>query len=271
MSNGVYSSTNIRRGPLAELWRYRTLVKNLTARDVKVRHKQSFLGLAWIMLSPLIMMAVMALVFAQFFGASLSGASFSLYVFSGLLPWTLFSSATAQGLGSIVGNGTIIRRVYVPKAAFPVASVASGVVNFGFTLITLLCYMLVTRAPINFSLVMSLIPIAEMTIFALGMTMALATLYVFFRDVRWFYDSALLAWFYATPIFYPPEIIGERYRGLMELNPLWPMLRAFRRPIMQGLPPTSADLASGAVAAVSAVLIGWLILRKFDQQILNYL
>src|SRR5262249_3721980 len=156
-SNIAYLSPNRARGPLAELWRYRSLVKNLTVRDVKVRHRQSFLGLAWIMLSPLIMMSVMALVFSRIFGANVSGPSFSLYIFSGVLPWNLFSSATSQGLVSIAGNGSIIRRVYVPKAAFPVAAVASGIVNVGFSLITLLCYMIVTKAPIKWTLLMSVI------------------------------------------------------------------------------------------------------------------
>jgi len=271
MSSNAYRSTHGDRGLLSELWRYRSLVKNLTARDLKVRHKQSFLGLAWIMLSPLIMMAVMAVVFSRLFGAKVSGGNFPLYIFSGLLPWNLFSSATAQGLVSIAGNGSIIRRVYVPKAAFPLAAVASGIVNVGFSLITLLCYMLITRAPFGWTLLMSLIPIAEITVFALGISMALATLYVFFRDVKWFYDSALLAWFYATPIFYPMEIMGEKYRGLMELNPLWPMMRAFRRPILEGAAPAPGDLATGAIIALASVAIGWIILRRFEQNVVIYL
>jgi len=223
------------------------------------------------MLSPLIMMAVMALVFSRIFGANVSGASFSLYIFSGVLPWNLFSSATSQGLVSIAGNGSIIRRVYVPKAAFPVAAVASGIVNVGFSLITLLCYMIVTKAPIKWTLLMSLIPIAEITLFALGISMALATLYVSFRDIKWFYDSALLAWFYATPIFYPLEIMGEKYRSVMKLNPLWSMISAFRRPIMEGALPASADLATGAIVALASVAIGWLILRRFEQDVVTNL
>jgi ABC-type polysaccharide/polyol phosphate export permease len=256
---------------LAELWGYRSLITNLVTRDLKVRHRRSVLGIAWTMLNPLITTLILALVFSKFFGMGTGKASFTLYVITGLTIWNLFSSASAVGLASIYSSGSIIRKVYIPKIVFPVAAVASSLVNFGFALITLLLYMLAVGAPFRWSLLLAVIPVAQLVVFTLGLSMILATLYVYFRDVKWFYDSALLAWFYATPIFYPPEIIGQKYLPFLRLNPLLPFLRAFRAAIIGGVPPGSHDLLMGSVVAVVALGAGWFVLQRFEQSFINYL
>jgi ABC-2 type transport system permease protein len=258
-------------GSLAELWGYRSLLRHLVARDLKVRHRRSFLGIAWTMLNPLITTLILAIVFSKFFGMGSGKGSFLLYVISGLTVWNLFSSASAVGLVSIHSSGSIIRKVYVPKVIFPFAAVTSSLVNFGFALITLLGYMLVAGASFRWAIFLAVIPIAELVVFTLGLSMILATLYVYFRDVKWFYESALLAWFYATPIFYPTEIIGEKYLPVLRLNPLWPILRAFRSTIIGGTAPGLHDLLMGAIAAVLALLVGWVVLHKLEQTFINYL
>ena len=257
--------------PFSELWEYRSLLRNLVIRDLKVRHRRSFLGIAWTMLSPLITTLILALVFSTFFGMGAGSAAFTLYVLTGLTIWNLFSSASAIGLTSIQTSGSIIRKVYVPKVIFPVAAVASSLVNFGFALLTLLLYMLATRTPFRWTFFLAVIPIAELVVFSVGLSMVLATLYVYFRDIKWFYDSALLAWFYATPIFYPPEIIGEKYLPILRLNPLWPILRAFRGPIITGTAPRMHDIVVAGLVAILALAVGWLVLRSSEQNLINYL
>jgi ABC-type polysaccharide/polyol phosphate export permease len=99
----------------------------------------------------------------------------------------------------------------------------------------------------------------------------LSTLNVFFRDVKWFYDSALMAGFYTTPIFYTPEIVGDEYLRVLRWNPLWPLLRAFRDPIVNGIPPAASDLGIGALAAVVSLGAGWLVFRRYERDLINYL
>jgi ABC-type polysaccharide/polyol phosphate export permease len=222
------------------------------------------------MLNPLITTLILALVFSKFFGMGAGAGSFTLYVITGLTIWNLFSSASAVGLTSIQASGSIIRKVYVPKVIFPVAAVASSLVNFGFALATLLLYMLAAGAPFRWALLLAVVPIAELAVFSLGLSMILATLYVYFRDVKWFYDSALLAWFYATPIFYPPEIIGEKYLPVLRMNPLWPILRAFRSTIIDGTSPSAHDVVMGAIVASLALSAGWVVLQRFEQTFINY-
>jgi ABC-type polysaccharide/polyol phosphate export permease len=242
----------------------------MVRRDLKVRYKKSLLGFAWAMLSPLLTMAILSILFSEVFGASLEGR-FPLYVISGLLPWTLFSSATAGSLGSITSGGGIIRRVYVPKGVFPVAALGSSFVTFLLSLAPLLLFMGITRAPFTLNLLLAVVPIIEIAIFALGVSMLLATLHVFFRDVKWFYDSALVAGFYATPIFYTEETVGGKYAALLEINPLWPMLRAFRDPIIAGAAPDGRDLLIGALAAVISLGVGWAVLKRYEDELINYL
>jgi len=223
------------------------------------------------MLNPLITTLILALVFSKFFGMGAGPGSFTLYVITGLTIWNLFSSASAIGLTSIHSSGSIIRKVYVPKVIFPVAAVASSLVNFAFALMTLLLYMVAAGEPFKWTFLLAIIPIIELVLFSLGLSMVLATMYVYFRDVKWFYDSALLAWFYATPIFYPPEIIGEKYRPILRLNPLWPILRAFRGTIIGGAPPAIHDVLMGGLVALLALVIGWSVLQRSEQTLINYL
>jgi ABC-type polysaccharide/polyol phosphate export permease len=172
---------------------------------------------------------------------------------------------------SITSSRGIIRRVYVPKAVFPLSAVLSNLISFGFSLVPLLLMMVAVRAPIKWSLLTIFIPAIEVAAFAFGIGMMLATLHVFFRDVRWFYDSALLAGFYITPVFHTPEVVGPEYQRWIELNPLYPMLRAFRDPVVFGRAPRISDLAAGAAFAAAAIVMGGLILRRYEQRIIGYL
>lgn len=270
MSTGVYIATGRTTGAFKELWRFRGLLSNLVARDLKVQNRQSILGIAWTVLSPMLTMAILALIFSEIFGVHLTAGGLALYVISGLLPWNLFSSASSSGLGSISGRGSMIRRVYVPKAIFPLAAALSSGLTFSLSLVPLVIIIVAVGAPITFNLLLVVIPTVEIALFALGIAMLLATIHVFFRDVRWFYESALVAGFYATPVFYPTQIVGEEYGQLLKLNPLWWMLKAFREPIMNGTAPELNDLALGGVASVVSLVVGWLVLRRYEEYFIDY-
>ena len=254
-----------------ELWRCRWLVSNLASRNLKTRYRQSALGFAWHMVSPLLTMTILTILFARTMGATLQGHSFALYVISGLLPWTFFSAASAQGLVSITSSQSIIRKVYVPKIVFPLSAVLSSYAGFGLSLIPLAIIMVVVGARFTWPLLLALIPTLEVAVFSLGISMVLATAHVFFRDIRWFYDSALLAGFYVTPIFYTPEVVGSEYLRFVKLNPLFPMIRAFRSPIVYGEMPALSDLLTGAAISIAALLVGWVVVRRYDQRVINHL
>lgn len=268
------SATNVfdtRPGFFGELWQYRGLLKNLIAREIKVRHKQSVLGLTWAALSPLITTTILALVFSGFFGVGLQQGSFGLYVMSGLVLWNLYSAATQTGLSSIFVSGSLIRKVYVPKSVFPLAAVLAQLVNFGFSLLGLFAYMFIGHAQLRPATVLGIIPVLELLILSIGAAMLLSTLYIYFRDIRWFYESALLALFYASPVFYPAQVVSEKFSRYLGLNPFWSILAAFRSAVIYGQAPATGDLLYGGIAAIVALIAGVLVLNRYQYEFICYL
>ncbi len=254
-------------GPLRQLWSYRELLRNLVERDIKVRYKRSVLGFAWMLLNPLITMIVFAVIFREIFGME---QDYPLYVITALLFYNLFSLGSSQGLNSVVASGGLIRKVAVPKAVFPLASVVSNLVNFALSLVPLAAVMIFTGARVTPALLVLPIAVLAVFLFTYGIALALATMNVFYRDVRWFYDSVLLLVFYATPIIYPEKVVPERFRFILTANPLTRLLELFRMPIYEGRMPAAKDLAIGLAIGVATVVVGWVVFHRYEDQFINY-
>lgn len=254
-------------GHLRQLWSYRELLRNLVERDIKVRYKRSVLGFAWMLLNPLITMIVFSVIFREIFAME---HDYPLYVISALLFYNLFSLGTSQGLNSIVASGGLIRKVAVPKAVFPLASVVANLVNFAFSLVPLAAVMVFTGARVTPALLALPVAVVAVFMFTYGVSLALATLNVFYRDVRWFYDSVLLLIFYATPIIYPVKVVPERFRFLLFVNPLTRLLDLFRAPIFEGRMPTAVDLVVGLAIGAGTLVLGWIVFHKYEDQFINY-
>jgi ABC-type polysaccharide/polyol phosphate export permease len=251
----------------AALWRYRELLRNLVSRDIKVRYKRSVLGFAWMMLNPLISMVVFSIIFREIFKME---QDYPLYVISALLFFNFFSLGSAQGLNSIVGASGLIRKVAVPKAIFPLASVLANLVNFGLSLVPLAAVMAFTGAKVTAALLTLPLAVLVICLFTFGLSLVLTTLNVFYRDVRWFYDSALLILFYMTPIIYPAKVVPEQFRFILDWNPLTWLLELFRAPIYEGRIPTAREYAAGFGVALGTLAVGWAVFHKYEDQFINY-
>jgi ABC-type polysaccharide/polyol phosphate export permease len=264
---GLYIADHRSAGPFLTLLRYRELLRQLVIREVKLRYKRSALGFAWTVLNPLLAMVIFTMVFSRIFS---NRPNYSLYVFTALLGWNLFSLGTSRGLDSVVLNGSIIRKVFVPKAIFPVATVVSQVVNFVFTLVPLFLLMAVVGAGFSLNLLWLPIPLVSLTCFALGIALLVGTFNVFFRDVKYFYEAGLLAWFYATPIFYPPEIIPDKFKLLLYMNPMYALLESLRAPIYLGAAPPIGMLVFGLALSLVTLAIGWIVFHRFESRFIHY-
>jgi ABC-2 type transport system permease protein len=252
---------------VADVWRYRELLRNLVVRDIKVRYKRSVLGFAWMMLNPLIAMIVFSIIFREIFKME---RAYPLYVISALLFYNFFSLGSAQGLNSILNASGLIRKVSVPKAIFPLASVLANLVNFGLSLVPLAVVMAFTSTEVSPALLTLPIAVAAIFLFTYGLSLVLATLNVFYRDVRWFYDSVLLILFYMTPIIYPATVVPEEFRFILDWNPLTWLLDLFRAPIYEGRVPDAAEFAAGIGIAVGTFVLGWVVFHKYEDQFINY-
>lgn len=255
-------------GHIQSLWRYRELLRNLVVRDIKVRYKRSVLGFAWMLLNPLISMIVFSIIFREVFGME---QDYPLYVISALLFFNLFSLGSSQGLNSIVASSGLIRKVAVPKAIFPLASVLANLVNFALSLIPLAAVMMFTGAKLTPALLLVPVSVLAIALFTYGLSLALATANVFYRDVRWFYDSALLILFYVTPVIYPAKVVPEQFRFLLTFNPLTTMLEVFRAPIYEGVAPSPAVLAASLAYGFGALALGWLVFHRYEDRFINFI
>jgi ABC-type polysaccharide/polyol phosphate export permease len=259
----MYLAEHRSSGPLLTLLRYQELLRQLVIRDIKHRYKRSVLGFAWTVLNPLFAMAIFTMVFSRVFG---DRPHYAVYVIAALLGWNVFSLGTTRGLDSIVVNGPIIRKVFVPKAIFPVAAIASQIVNFVLSLAPLFLFMIAVGAGLTLSLLWLPIPLLGVACFALGVALLLGTFNVFFRDVKFFYEAGMHAWFYATPIFYPPEILPNEFRFLLYVNPMYPLLESLRAPIYRGTAPPADMLISGLAVGLGTLVIGWVIFHRFESR-----
>ena len=234
---------------LAGFLKYRYLLSELVVRDIKVRYRRSVLGLFWTLLNPLLMMSVMTFVFSTVFKSNIP--NFPVYFLTGSILFSLNAEATTQALYSIIGNGNLIKKVYVPKYLFPCSRVLSGLVNFCFSFVALLIVMAVTGADFYPTLLLAVIPVFFLLLFTTGLSLMLAAYTVFFRDLGHLYSVLIMVWTYFTPIFYPITIIPEQYRWLMYLNPMYHYIEYFRMLILEGVfPGLELHLYCGLIGVV---------------------
>ncbi|MCS7312692.1 MAG: ABC transporter permease [Acidobacteria bacterium] len=243
---------------LVELWRYRDLVVQMVLRDVKVRYKRSWLGVAWTMLNPLLMMAVLTLVFSHLFRFELP--YYPAYLLSGLILWNFFAQSSTQAMLHLLWGGSLLTRIYLPKTVFAVAAVGTGLVNLLLALIPLAVVQWAIGAPLHGSAWVWLpIPIVLTAMFTLGIGLVVSSFAVYFPDFVEMYQVGTLAWYFLTPVLYPKSIIPEAYRWWLNLNPMYHLVEVFRMPIYYGYPAGPHTLAAATVAAIGTLVLGWLV------------
>lgn len=215
--------------PLRELWQYRELLYFLVWRDIKVRYKQSVLGILWIIIQPLATMVVFSLLFNQILGiGSDSEIPYPIFTYVALLPWTYFASTLNRGSTALVNNRNLISKIYFPRLIVPVANVLAGLVDFAIAfaiLLGLMVYYDITPAGQIWLLPLALL-LAVVT--ALGVVLWLSALNVQYRDVQYVAPFLVQIWMYATPIIYPATRIPAQWQWLYNLNPMVGVVQSFR-------------------------------------------
>jgi homopolymeric O-antigen transport system permease protein len=259
---------------MLDVFRYRDLVLALVARELKVRYRRSAIGFVWTMLQPLLMMMVLLVVFSALFRFQL--ANYPVYALAGILFWNFFSQSIVSSMNSLRANAHLLQKLPVPKAVFPLATVASGVINLCFALVPLLALLAWTRrhlpdAPLLPPALLFLpVSIALAALFTLGAGLLLAPLAVFFSDVVELIGMLLMMLMYLTPIIYPKDIVPAEWRWIVRYNPIRSILEVFRDPIYQGEIPPLSHLAVAVTIAVLALVIGGLVFSRSSDRIPFY-
>jgi lipopolysaccharide transport system permease protein len=250
---------------LAELWRYRELLYFLLWRDIKVRYKQTALGATWAVLQPFVAMVVFTLIFVRLARMPSDGIPYPLFSYAALVPWTFFSHALTQSSDSLVASQQLLKKIYFPRLAVPIASVLSGLADFAFAFLTLIGMMLAFGVVPTLRVIW-IVPLLLLgLITSLGVGLWLCTLNVQFRDVRYVVPFLTQLWLFATPIVYPSSMLPEPWRTLYGLNPMAGVVEGFRWALLGTETTPGAMLAVSALMAVLILLGGALYFRRMER------
>lgn len=276
MTYQLWSDYQTRRGKftiatlISAIWKhYRFLIEQLVARDFKVKYKRSVLGYFWSFLNPLMTMLVQYVVFSTIFRFGIG--NFPVYLLAGNIIFSFFTEAVSQGIMSIVGNASLITKVYVPKYIYPVTKVLSTSINLFISVIPLLLVTLITGEEINLTILLLPYALICLLIFSLGIVLFLSAINVFFRDVEYLWNIISLIWMYATPIFYPAEIIPEKFRFIQTLNPLYHIIVLVRTVLMEGISPKPEVYLYSMMGAVLSLAIGASVFKKTQGKFVLYI
>lgn len=243
--------------------KYRPLIKELVLRDLKVKYRRSFLGYLWSLLNPLLMMAIMTMVFSYMFRFDIP--NFPLYLICGQTLWSFFNESTTVAMQSVLSSGSLIRKVYIPKYIFPIARVMSSFVTMSFSLIAILIVMLVTGVPFHWHLLLAPIPLLLLLVFCIGISMVLSAFAVYFRDVLHLYAVLTMAWMYLTPIFYPLSALPKEVVTVVMWNPMYYYITFFRELVLYGNAPVLEIWAGCLGCSIIALVVGILVFHKLQK------
>lgn len=263
---------------LRELWTYRELIRNLVERDLKVRYKNSVLGIAWSWLNPMLMMLVFTIVFTVMAGRS-ALPNFHVFVLIGILAWNFFSASVIGATGSIVNNAHLIKKVYFPRAVLPVSIVMSNMLNFVIALPVFFGLAWLSGLPLSgrVELIVWLpVVLLVQVVFTIGVGLILSTVNVFYRDTQIIMEVVMLAWFFLTPIFYPIEQVPQTAalagltldlrRLVYILNPMASIISSYRDVLYYGHTIGPDFFLRTVVTAVLVLLIGYAVFDRYARR-----
>lgn len=247
--------------PLWELPQRFELLRSLTRRELAARYRGSALGLVWAMLTPAVMISIYTFIFAGIFGARFgtrgTAWDYALYLFCALLPWTAFQESVQSAANVIVAHANLVKRVVFPLEALPIAQVLAALVTQMFGTLVLLAATLLIQRELHLSLLWLPVLVLPQLILMLGAAWLVAALGVFLRDTAQVAALALVAWMFLTPIIYPEQLIPARYQSFINANPLTPLVRNYRRIILEGAPPDWLGLAYFTLFACAVFIFGY--------------
>jgi lipopolysaccharide transport system permease protein len=249
---------------IREAWNYRELAYFLGWRDVKVRYKQTALGVAWALFQPLAMTAVFTLFLGRA-GVPSPGMPYALFVLCGLLPWQLFAYGISESSNSLVANERLITKVYFPRLIIPASAVLAGLIDFCVGLSILVVLMIVYRVTPAWSILAVPLFVLLALLAAFGAGLWLSALNVRYRDVRYILGFLVQVWLFITPVVYPLSVVAPRWRVLYALNPMTAVVEGFRWSVAGGAMPDRRLVAASVIATVVVLAGGLRYFQKTEE------
>lgn len=245
---------------------YRELLMELTKREIKQRYKQSVLGYAWVILNPLIQMIVMAFVFSIILRVGNLGVPYPLFLYAGLLPWTLFTNSLTSSVNSLVGNSGLLTKIYFPRVIFVQSTILAKIVDFFLASTVFVLFMIYYQIPVTVHILWFIPIFLIQNLFTYGLSLLVSAFNLFYRDIQYLLGLMLLVWMYLTPVIYPTDIFPDKYRWIFQINPMAVFINAYRQVILGGSMPNLVSLGIGLILSVILYFVAVKIFKKLEGQ-----
>jgi lipopolysaccharide transport system permease protein len=252
------------RVELRELWHARELALSFAWRDVKVRYKQSAIGIAWAILQPLLTMVIFTFIFGRFAKFPSQGLPYQVFVYLGLLPWTFFSGALSQISSCVMSNRMLIQKVYFPRLILPLSGILVPAVDFACSILILFGIMLWFGVGIQPTAPLALLFLLMIALTAIGVGSVLATINARFRDVPYAVPFIIQIWLYASPVIYPATALPFRWQLLLSFNPVVAAVGGFRWAVAGTALPSPMQLGIGLGMTCVFLVFGFVVFRRGD-------
>jgi lipopolysaccharide transport system permease protein len=249
---------------IRELFRYRELLWSWVVRNIKVRYKQSLLGVAWAILQPLSATVIMALIFSRFIRVSTDGIPHPIFYYSALLPWTFSASSISFGTSCLVSNMGLVTKIYFPREILPISAVLASFVDLLIAAVIFVGMMVFYRMPVGPSWVWVPVILLIQIVLTLGIVLFASALNVFYRDIRFVVPLGMQLWMYLTPIIYPLSMVPERFRGLYMLNPMAGLIDSYRRIILHAQWPNATYLLTAVAVSLVLFLFAYVYFKRAE-------
>lgn len=254
---------------IVAMQKYRFLIKQLVSRDFKAKYKRSILGVFWSFLNPLLTMMVQYIVFSNLFRFDIP--YYPVYLLSGIIVFNYFSEACGMALTSIIGNATLITKVYVPKYIYPLTRILSSLVNLLISMIPLIIVTMLSGLHPTKAYLLIPFMLVCLAMFCLGLGMLLSAAMVFFRDIQFLWGVLTMIWMYLTPIFYPESILPEQVVWVLKINPLYYFINFLRSCVIDGVSPEPVVYVQCFLISLCVLAAGAWVFKKSQDKFVLYL
>lgn len=249
---------------LREIWDYREMVASLVRRDLRGRYKGSVLGFFWTFLNPLLQLVVYTLVFSVIMRAGIE--DYYLFLFVALVPWNFFSTSVSGGAGCITSQQNLVNKIYFPREVLPISHVLSQLINMLLSFLVVIAVLLVAGKGVNLY-VWGYLPviILQETLLAFGLTLLFSAVTVYFRDMQFLLNIFMMAWQFLTPVMYSVDMVPEKLRMIFYLNPMTPIIIAYRDIFYYKQSPELETFLLGTAMGVIMLIVGWVSFGKMKR------
>ena len=255
------------REMVAEQFQYRELLFALTRRDLLLRYRQTLMGFAWAILMPVTYMLVFSLIFTRVGAVKTGGTPYPIFAYTGLLPWNFLASSLRFSVGSLLANRTLITKVYFPREILPFSVILTSLVDFAVAGIVLAGLLVWYKVHVTSALLFLPVVVLVQIVFVAAITLLVSLANLFFRDVKYLLEIVITLWMLASPVVYPVERVGGKLGGLLALNPMAPILNAYRSILIHGELPDAGRFAYAAIVSILLLIASWLLFHRTEPQI----